>query len=149
MATLGDAVFRVGAGIGGWLIVFGWALVMAIMPQADCIPGDDVLWGSTAIFGFLAGAAGVLCGAGLALKRQLRWLGAAAAPLIAWNLYWIVPAVFTTTLGDQSMCAGSALPPTSWERAWPVIQTTAAAIATLQLVRFWRADIPGNGNQGA
>ena len=142
MATLGDAVFRVGSGIGGWLVVFAWALVMAIMPQAVCEPGNDTVWGGTAIFGIVAALSGVLCGAGIGFKDYLKWMGAAAAPLIAWNVVWITPAVMATTLGEQSLCAISTLAPTAWERAWPLIQLGTAGIALFQLRKFWSSSPP-------
>ena len=138
MATLGEAVYRVGGGIGGWLIVFAWALVTAVMPRATCEPGDDVIWRSTLIFGVLAAIAAVLTSAGLRQRSHLRWFAAAAAPLVAWDVYWILPTLFDTTFGVQSMCAASSLEPTSWERAWPIVQLIAGAIAGVQVVRYWQ-----------
>ena len=130
MARLGEAVFAVAVGVGGWLVVGGYALTLAVLPQAPCAPGDDAPWSGTAVFGVVAALAGVLAGAGLRERAALRWIALAVAPLVVFDAVWIAPTLAATSFaGERALCAASTLAPSTWERAWPPVQLAALAVA--------------------
>ena len=133
-----EIIFRVASGVGGWLIVLSYAVTLAALPAADCAPGDETLWRGTLVFGAVAGLAALLCGVGRPWRRWLRWLPLLAAPLVAYDAWWLALAVDATTLGQASLCAASPLAPTDIERLWPVFQLAVLAVATREGVRSWR-----------
>ena len=135
---LGEAVLAIAGGAGGWLVTIALALTLAVVPSADCAPGDDALWSGTAVFGVVGALGAWLAGVGVRQRASLRWLALTALPLVAFDLAWIAPAIASTSLGDASLCARSELAPSAWERAWPPIQTLALLAALAQAWRYWR-----------
>lgn len=133
-----EIIFRIGAGLGGWLVVLAFAVTLAALPAADCRPGDDTLWRGTLVFGAAAALAAGLAGAGLPWRRSLRFLPLLAAPLVVWDAWWLAGAVAATTLGAAPLCAASQLPPSPVERVWPVFQLAVLLLAGLQGLRLWR-----------
>lgn len=139
-----EIMLGIAAGIGGWIILFAHALVLAAIPRTDCGGDSASLWVGTAILGIL-GALGVLAaGLGLRWRASLRWVALFVLPLALYDLSWIAPALASTTLGELSLCALTAkpelavAPPSRIERVWPALQVAVLIGALFQALRFWR-----------
>ncbi len=149
--SFAEIILRIGTAIGGWLIFIGHALIIAVLPQADCDPTSDQLWRGTLFFGVLSGLALFFVGRGLEWSRALRFFAVPAGLLALYATWQILPAIPTTTIGGASLCAIAQ--PTSpigdvgatpLEQVWPVAQLVVFALGSVQSLRYWRsaADSP-------
>ena len=143
--TFADIILRIGTSIGGWVIFFGHALLLAVLPRVtNCDPGDESLARGTLLMGLLSIAGLIGAGRGLQWAATLRWVagGALLLSLLGWRV--VLAALATTTLGGDTLCQVTAAAPieasaTTVERLWAPVQLTALALALVQGVRTWRA----------
>lgn len=143
-----EIILRVGSGVGGWLVFIAHALVVAVVPRADCDPTSDELWLGTGVLAALSAAALVLLGLGLPWRSSLRWLALPAAALAVYAAAFVVPAVLATSIAGRSLCsiAGASTDPaaiaaTGLQRAWPVFQVLVLGFGCAQAARFWRTPV--------
>ena len=144
-----EIILRIGAGIGGWLVFVAHALVIAVLPRADCDPRSDELWLGTLVLALLSGAAVALLGLGLRWRQSLRWFAAPAVALAVYAAIGVVPSVAQTSLDGGPLCAMTAagstpidlqsFPATGLQRSWPPVQLLVLALGCAQGARFWRA----------
>jgi ribose/xylose/arabinose/galactoside ABC-type transport system permease subunit len=147
--SFAEIILRIGTAIGGWLIFIGYALVLAVLDQADCDPRSDELWRGTLLFAALGALALVFVGRGLEWSQSIRWFGIPAILLAALAASHIVPAFLDTTLNGQSLCSMAGRTPegvdlaglqaSAIERVWPPSQLAVLLFGVIQAIRYWTA----------
>ena len=150
--SFADIILRIGAAIGGWLIFIGYALVLAVLHQADCDPRSDELWRGTLLFAALAALALFFVGRGLQWSESIRWFTLPALVLAALAARDILPALLDTTFHGRPLCEIAARTPagidlagfeaSSVERAWPPSQLAVLLFGVIQAIRYWTARRP-------
>jgi hypothetical protein len=152
--TLAEIVLRIGGGLGGWLLFIAHALVIAVVPRADCDPASDEMWiGTLALAAVTVGAVPLLeLGMGLPSRESTRWLAVLALPLAGLAAVGVAPALVGTTLDGGPLCAiAGALPAnpelaarsaTGVQRIWPMAQLLVLAACSAQAFRYWRRREP-------
>ncbi len=144
-----EIFLRVGAGFGGWMIGFGYAVVIAVVPRAECRVDSDELWLGTFVFGLLAIVGAGTIGAALRWRDSLKWLACAVVPLLLYDAIVILPALTETTFSGHSLCGvlgvpkgvpGTVAEPTSGlQTAWAPLQFMTIIAIVVQSLRFWRS----------
>ena len=143
-----EIFLRIGGGIGGWIIFFAHALIIAALQQADCDPRDDEMWKGTLLLAILSGGGALTMGLGLPWRASLRWFALGTVPLAVYAVLGVLPEVASTTLGGGSLCAIASglpegidlasFPATTLQRIWPVAQIAVLSGGSLQALRYWR-----------
>lgn len=148
-----EIIVRIGGGLGGWLAVFTHALVLAVLPTAPCDPASDETWRGTLLLGVIAGIGAVLIAMGAKWRGSMRWVALIAAPLLVYNISWLVPAMLGTTFGGAGLCTTIASEPSAiagasgLERIWPIVQLAVVCTAAYECVLQWTASAAGaNGD---
>ena len=137
-------ILRLGCGLVGWLLVFAHALLIAVIPAADC---SRELWGVSLLFAGLALVGSLLLAGGLGWRSQLRWCALPAAALWLRGL-WIVIGLAPASLAGAELCAALAGAPSPepapvWQRAWAPVQLAAIAACAFGAWRYWRPEDAG------
>lgn len=144
-----EIFLRIGGGIGGWIIFFAHALIIAALQQADCDPRDDEMWKGTLLLAILCAGGALAMGLGLPWRSSLRWFALGTVPLAVYAVLGVLPQLVNTTLSGGSLCAIAdrlpegidlaSYPATTLQRIWPVVQIAVLSGASLQALRYWRA----------
>jgi len=138
-----EIILRVGAAIGGWLVLFTHALIVAVLPVATCDSSSDEGWRGTLLLAGVTAVAALFMGLGLRWRSSLKWPAVLVLPLALYDLSWVVPTLVTTTVGESPLCATFAMrtmptaAPSDVERVWPVVQSAVLALVVFQAVRYW------------
>ncbi len=129
---------RLGCALVSWILAYSHAILLAVVPQADCSPA---LWRTTLLFAGLGAAAAALLPLGLPWREWLRWISVPLIPLLLYGAW--VAWTMRAGIEGAALCetlAGVAEPATGepWHRAWPPIQLVVTLACTAQCLRFWR-----------
>ena len=146
--SFAEIFLRIGGGIGGFIIFFAHALIIAVIRQADCNPASDEMWKGTLFLATLGAGGALALGLGLQWRDSLKWFALGAVPLAAYAVLGVVPGLVSTTFGGASLCAiaetlpaGVELadhPATTVQRVWPVVQLIVLSVGALQALRYWQ-----------
>ena len=140
-------ILRLGCGLVGWLLVFSHALLLAVIPRADC---STELWSTSLLFAALAIVAALwLLPAGLSFRSHLRWASLPAAAMWLYGVSVAAPLLAPGSGAGVELCAalagdgvGAQTAP-AWQRAWAPVQLAAMAGCAGQALRYWKpADRP-------
>ncbi|MEM7411676.1 MAG: hypothetical protein AAF430_15710 [Myxococcota bacterium] len=137
--SFAELFLRIGCGLVGWLLIYAHALLLAVVPQADC---SRELFSTTLLFAvFALVAAGLLQGS-LHWRSALRWCLVPVVPLwllglgVAFGL-WETAAATAPTLCDALAGNTEVTERAGWERAWVPAQLGAILACAVSGARYW------------
>lgn len=132
----------IGGSLGGWLVITGHALLIAVIPQVDCVVGAHDPWRGTLVMGVLGVLSTLLVGTGIPWRHGLRWATLPSAPLVAYGFFVVLPYVQVTIGGTHPCTVQGSIdtlePADVWQRLWPVVQLAFLVGAAVQTVRYWK-----------
>jgi hypothetical protein len=137
-----EVFLRLGSALVGWMVLYAYALWLAVMHIIGCGPdGDEMLR-------LLLGMAPFAVTAAAALRttrpfpeihRMLRWLGVPLVLLLLLSLRSIWGIFSRVHLNALAICSSGEA--AAWELAWVPVQALAlATIAYLVLLEMKRSD---------
>lgn len=137
-----EIFYRIGGSLGGWLILTGHALILAVVPKATCAVDQLDPWRGTFVMGVLAALTLPLLDRGKPWGEWMRWAAAPALPLLLYDLTVVVPYLPVTWSGIHpcQVHSGQTLDAVAdtWQRIWPFLQLVVVVGALLQAWRLWR-----------
>ena len=140
---------RAGSGIGGWVIAFGYGLVLSVIPVGSCLGGGDETFRGVFVFGAIAALTALMLELSMPWKKSLRWMAAVSGALLIFAAYRISPFLQTATLDGAHLCRDLAPEPPltavpGWHLYWAPFQLSVIGLLLLQALRSWRSS-PASG----
>lgn len=135
-----EVFLRLGCGLVAWMVVYAYALWLAVLHLAGCADGNDQL------HRVLLGLAPLAAGCSLLLPvtrpfpdvhRMLRWLGVPLALLLAFALRNAWRAFALVDIDGRAICGAAG--PQPWEYAWAPVQVLAVLSIGIMIYRSWHA----------
>jgi len=144
-----EIFFRIGGCLGGWLIVTGHALILAVLPRVECEPGQLDPWRGTLVMGMLASLALPLLALGRPWAQGIRWIAVPAMLLLLRDALVVWPYLEVGLQGVHPCEVHSGLPMADladrWQRLWPWVQMLVVVGGLAQAIRLWRASLRLSG----
>ncbi len=136
-----NIILGIGGSLGGWLVIIGHALILAVIPEVDCVVGARDPWRGTLVMGVLGILSTILVGIGLPWRSGLRWFTIPAVPLLVFALLVVLPYLEVTTGGTHPCAVDGSIDTLAeadvWQRLWPLLQLVFLVGAGWQVVRYW------------
>ena len=138
-----ELFFRLGSALVGWIVVYAYLLMVAVIPRSSCSLTNDGLWLPTLYMAVLVAVCVPLMQLGTFLRESLRWLAAPLVLLWPLALLAVLPYVNEATVDGKHVCAvlNPSFAPDSqpgWHRLWAPAQLLALAAVAWSVWRYWR-----------
>lgn len=134
-----DVFLRLGLCLVSWMVLFGYALWVLILPKLPCTAGETSLWlvllyatPMLLLFCFLLPTSRALP----AVHPSIRWLAPPLALLSAFAFSTIYYAFSEFTFGSGQPCG---ITSRAWAAVWAPIHSALLLLLLGQLWRIWRA----------
>ena len=142
----GELFFRAGSSLGGWIIAYGHAVMLAVIPATQCAEREapDELWFAVLVMSIPALGALALIPLALPWRDSFRWLAVPLAPVLLFNATLVGPYLVGVTFGDQSLCG--VLEPDAvldaragWQPFWAPLQLALIAGFAWRSFQYWKS----------
>lgn len=134
-----EIFLRLGLCLVAWMVLFGYALWIMLLPKLPCTAGETSLWlvllyaaPMILLFSLLLPTSRALP----AVHQSIRWLAPPLSLFIAFALRTIYYAFAEFTLGTSQPCGFTS---EFWSAAWAPIHAALLLFLLWQLLRIWRA----------
>jgi len=133
-----EVFLRLGSGLVAWMLIYAYALWLAVLNEAGCVDGDQlhrVLLAAAVLAAAVSPLLTVTRPFG-DVHRLLRWLAVPLALLLPFALRNVWAAFDRVHMDGLALCDVAA--PTPWQSAWAPAQLFIVILLVLMILRAWR-----------